>query len=65
MGVAGIGGGGAVGGAGGGGGGNVFESLPIHSGTVVDFRVNPISRCASASCGIGVCFPSPVYYILW
>lgn len=34
-----------VGGGGGGGGGTVFESLPIHSGTVMDFRVNPVSRC--------------------
>ncbi|CAM9439516.1 unnamed protein product, partial [Scytosiphon promiscuus] len=52
---AGIGGGGsgASGGGSGGGGGTVFESLPIHSGTVMDFRVNPVSRDIVSGCDHG------------
>ncbi len=51
-GAAGSGGVAALGGAGGGGGGGgvgaIFESLPVHSGSIVDFRVNPISRFGRA-----------------
>ena len=32
------------GGVGGGRGGYVSESLPVHTGSVADFRVNPFSR---------------------
>ncbi|CAM9632180.1 unnamed protein product [Ectocarpus fasciculatus] len=45
--------GGGNGGGGGGGGGAVFDSLPVHSGSVVDFRVNPVSRDIVSGCDHG------------
>ncbi|CAM9359866.1 unnamed protein product [Pylaiella littoralis] len=47
------GGGGGGGGNGGGGGGAVFESLPVHSGSIMDFRVNSLSRDIVSGCDHG------------
>eukprot|EP00903_Cladosiphon_okamuranus_P011110 g10486.t1 len=49
--ASGVGGGG--GGGGDGGGAAVFESLPVHSGSIVDFQVNPLSRDIVSGCEHG------------